>query len=356
MFHPSFLTRVLPLGVLCLLLTVIVAGCDSSSPGDDDNCEVFDACEATLELTLLESEAHPPANVSILFKIDTADDLPIAGLTPSNFDIFENEQIVSRFEAKQSILPKTGQFQYSIALLLDLSGSVVESENLAPLKEAARQFVDAIMVEPDDPRYGEVELGIWWFDGQEDITQLVDFTPSPDTLKEGIDSITPSITVDNSTNLYGAVVQGLIATDQRVDTYHADDILAAGSLVIFTDGTDQANRTPRNEALETVEAAGDDLSIFSIGLGGEIDTTTLEAVGKNGFVSASNIDELVDRFEEIGDLVRDEANSYYLLEYCSPKRGGENRLTIRAESGEYVGLLSTGFDAGEFTSGCSVSE
>lgn len=338
-----------------LLLGLLLAGCDATSGESEANCEIFDACTPTLELRLLESNARPPANVSVLFKVDTIDDEPIAGLTPTNFDIFENERLVSRFEADLSILPKTGQFQYSIALLLDLSGSIVDSENLEPLKNAAQQFVDAILYPTTDPRSGEIELGIWWFDGQESITLLEGFTADPEVLKASIEGITADLPLDSSTNLYGAVVQGTDVAQQRVLARRQDDILAAGTLVVFTDGTDQAARTTRSAALDAVRAADDDLSFFTIGLGGEIDTPTLEEIGRNGFVSAANIDELLPRFEEIGGLVRDEANSYYLLEYCSPKRNGENELTIRAARGEFVGILTTEFLANDFQAGCSIN-
>ncbi len=349
------LCRLLRPSLLFVMLSgLLLAGCDATSGESEANCEIFDACTPTLELRLLESDARPPANVSVLFKVDTIDDEPIAGLTPGNFDIFENERLVSRFEADLSILPKTGRFQYSIALLLDLSGSIVQSESLEPLKQAARRFVDAILYPTTDPRSGEIELGIWWFDGQADVTLLQPFTPDPDVLKSAIESITADLPLDNSTNLYGAVVQGTALAQERVLSFRQDDILAAGTLVIFTDGTDQAARTTRSAALNAVRAAADDLSFFTIGLGGEIDTPTLEEIGRNGFVSAANINELLPRFEEIGGLVRDEANSYYLLEYCSPKRSGENNLTIRASTGDFVGILSTKFSADGFQAGCRI--
>ena len=357
---PQFLApgRRLAVAVLALGLLVL-AGCDGFDGVDEQRrrCEVFNVCgaENPLRLSLVESEARPPANVSVLFKADTGADLPLANLTPSNFEIYENEQRVSRFEADLNILPKTGQFRYSIVLLLDLSGSIVESESLEPLKEAAQQFVDAILVEPSDPRYGEVEMSIWWFDGQAEIQPLVGFSPSPSAMEDGIETITPEITVDNSTNLYGAVVQSVDELRTRIATLTSQDVLSAGSLVLFTDGTDQAGRVSRSDALRAVARVEEDVSIYTIGLGGEIDVPTLEDIGLNGFVSATNLDDLVPRFQEIGGFVRAEANSYYLVEYCSPKRSGENELTIRIEVEEQVGLLTTEFSAADFTSGCRVS-
>ena len=352
----KILSRLLQIGLLSILM-VAAAACDSGNEADDA-CEDFQTCNVVnpLRLTLIEDTARPPANVSVLFKVDTREDRPVANLTPSDFDIFENRQLVSPFEADLTILPKTGKFQYSITLLLDLSGSILGSESLDPLKEAAQRFVEALVAPSGDARYGEIELGIWWFDGRADIDSLVAFSVNPEALVDAVGTITDDLTLDNSTNLYGAVVQGLEAAGQRVDELRRQEVVAAGSVVIFTDGTDQANRVSRSDALRAVGRIGQDLSVYTIGLGGEIDEETLQAIGADGFVSAVNLEELVPKFQEIANLVRDEAGSYYLLEYCSPKRDGDNELGIRVSEDDDMGVLTTRFSAAGFTAGCQVSE
>ncbi len=350
-------TRAPRLALTALALTLCsLSACDSN--GDEASCEVFQTCDAqqALNVSLIESKTRLPANVSILFKVDAMDDAPVAGLLPANFDVFENEKLISQFESQRNILPKVGQFKYSIVLLLDLSGSIVASENLEALKKAATSFVDAVMFAPDDPRYGEIEMGIWWFDGQADVTSLVGVTIDPEALSAGVESITPELMKDNSTNLYGAVIQGIDLTEQRLDAIVRRNVISAGSVVLFTDGADQANRESRSDALEAVRRSGDEVSVYTIGLGGEIDEETLTEIGREGFVSAPRIEELLPKFQEIADLVRDEANSYYLLEYCSPKREGDHTLTIRVTTEAEVGLLSTRFSAENFTGGCAVSK
>ncbi len=352
---PFRLGRLLPVALMLFALS-FAAGCDSQQ--DDDRCEVFGTCDNPnqLSVSLIESRTRMPANVSVLFKVDTEDSSPIANLEPGSFDIYENDRLISSFESQQNVLPKTGQFRYSIVLLLDMSGSIVASENLEALKEAAQSFVESVMFEAEDARFGEIEMSIYWFDGQSDIQSLVSFEPDPEMLVTGIEEVNESITVDNSTNLYGAIIQGMDVIETRLNSVLNQSIITAGSVVLFTDGTDQANRESRSAALRAVDDAEGDLSIYSIGLGGEIDPETLTEVGKDGFVSASNITDLVPRFREIANLIRDEANSYYLLEYCSPKRDGENELTIKVNAGEYVGILSTKFSARNFSSGCTVEE
>ena len=124
---------------------------------------------------------------------------------------------------------------------------------------------------------------------------------------------------DNSTNLYGAVIQGIEVASTKLSQTREQNEVGSSAVVIFTDGTDQANRNTRGQASEAVKNADRDIAIYTIGLGGEIDETILREIGKTSFVSASNIGELLDKFREIGDLINGKANSYYLLEYCSPK-------------------------------------
>ena len=59
-----------------------------------------------------------------------------------------------------------------------------------------------------------------------------------------------------------------------------------------------------------------------------------------------------DTFEEISDNVAGQAKSYYLFEYCSPKRSGVNDLIIQAVQGQNQGAIRTKFDATGFTGGC----
>ncbi len=154
--------------------------------------------------------------------------------------------------------------------------------------------------------------------------------------------------------VYGAVIQGLEVASQKLTQTRNLDEIASSALIIFTDGTDQANRNTKGQALGAVANADRDISIYTIGLGGEIDERVLREVGKTSFVSAANIGELLDSFREIGDLVNGRANSYYLLEYCSPKRSGSNQLTIEVTKGMLVGRANTLFDASDFNGSCTL--
>lgn len=334
-------TTKLKISLCALLFTLLSCGND-------------DAKNTGLIVTIEDQFVNLPSNVSVFFRVEDEAGNGVAGLKESDFTIYENGSKISEFEATRKIQPNEQVFDYHITLLLDLSGSILGGENLSGLKSAAKSFIDEVVPDESSVNSQAVKMEIWWFDGSENIKQLQGTSTNRNTLKAAIDNISPQMSSDNSTNLYGAVIQGInIATKKLSQTRQLDEI-ASSAVVLFTDGTDQANRNTKGQALEAVKNADKDMSIYTIGLGQEIDEATLKAIGKTSFVSAMNIGELLDKFKEIGDLINGKANSYYLLEYCSPKRNGSNQLTIEANKGALKGSANTFFDASDFNGSCSL--
>ena len=129
------------------------------------------------------------------------------------------------------------------------------------------------------------------------------------------------------------------------------DILSAGALVVFTDGTDQASRATESAAIAAVNSRPEDISVMTIGLGNEINPEVLQQLGPDAFSQASELDGLVGTFDQVAQFVSDEADSFYKLEYCSPKRAGvEHTLRIRAKhtEGDLSGELNVPFSAEGF--------
>lgn len=331
-------------------------GCGGGSSDDDGGCN----CDRTptleesgLTLSLANQEEKTPANVSVLFKVETENGNPLTDLEAGDFKIFEDGSLISEYESQQAILPKPGKFKSNTLLLLDLSGSVLESDSLSVLRNAVRSFVNEMMPAEEAENYEEIEMGIWWFDGASDIHQLVPFTTSSEELIAGIDTIDRDISSDSSTNLHGAIIQGINKIEDL--TGKENSKVSVGSLVIFTDGEDQADRRSEEDALNAVNNSDKDISIYTIGLGGEIDESTLKAFGRDDFVFADNIQELVPKFEDIANDIREDVRSYYLLEYCSPKRNGSHDLKISVTSNGLSGSITTCFCAEGFKGGCEIS-
>lgn len=332
--------KLLLLTTLCISLGMSCGGDDSESP--------------TLNVKIENQFVNLPSNVSVFFQVTDAAGNGQAGLTEEDFTIYENGNLVSEFEAVRKIQPNERIFDYNIMLLLDLSGSVLGSESLVSLKQAANAFVEEVLPQQGETSEGAIKIEVWWFDGSENIKLLQPTTAVRSELTEAIDGIDANMSSDNSTNLYGAVIQGVEVATQRLSQTRQLDQIGSSAVVIFTDGTDQANRASKGQAIESVRNADRDIAFYTIGLGGEIDEAVLGDIGKTSFVSAVNIGELLNSFREIGDLINSRANSFYLLEYCSPKRSGNNQLTIEVVKGSLKGSAKADFDASNFNGSCNL--
>ena len=227
----------------------------------------------------------------------------------------------------------------------------VLSTNLNELKQASSSFISNVM--PAIPSES-FKMGIYWFNGEDILHELQPLTTSAVTLQEAIDGIDDTISNDPSTDLYGAVIKATTVAEDILNTLENQDLFAAASIVLFTDGRDQAARFTESEAIDAVSDADEDISFFTIGLGSEIDEDILTEIGKTGSAFAANAQELESVFNNISNGVSEQANSFYLFEYCSPKRDGSgtSELIIQVIDGERDGVVNTTFNATGFTGGC----
>lgn len=326
-------------------LLVLFVGCRGDSPVQP-RVEVEDD---GIVLDLRSLEVRSPSNVTVLLKAETSEGEPLAGLTINSFEILENGEPISQFEAPRAFVPKPGKFVSRTFLVLDLSGSVTATA-LPELKSAAAVFVNSTL--PAGAPVGESEVGIWWFDGAAELHPLAPVSTNSAPLITALDEIEAGMSGDISTNLHGAVIEAVRLAADAAAADARQEIISSNAVVIFTDGTDRAARRTEAETLATVENKAGTVSVYTIGLGGEIRAESLEAIGRDGFFAASGVDDLVGAFEKVGERIQDEANSFYFFDYCSPKRAGEHRLTIRATQASRAGALTTTFSANGFTGGC----
>ncbi len=308
-----------------------------------------------------------PARISLFFSVDTCAGVPVAGLDASHFEISEDGKAVSPFESQRRVQPKGQNYRMNSVVLLDLSGSVLKSGQFTALKDAAAAYVKRVLGGTDEGQ----RVAVVTFDGREKVQRLVDFTADANGVLRALNGLEVSECtsnadcvafsdrrtcagwrcVDDSTNLNGAVVQGLDALDAQA-ALEPTIAWKDAALILFTDGTDQASRV---QQLDAVERARTSVShVFAVGLGGEVDEAALRALGKDGYWPARQADQLGDAFEAIASRVTGLANRFYLLEYCSPKRSGKHTLKITATNGSLIGGLSRTFDATGFASGCEL--
>ncbi|MFW6087521.1 MAG: vWA domain-containing protein, partial [Myxococcota bacterium] len=227
-------------------------------------------------------------------------------------------------------------------LLVDMSGSITESDEVPLIQEAAQTFASTV----EDHQ----QVAVFAFDGSEEIHPIQPFTRSDAAGEAGISRLSGFRAKDPSTNLYGAIVQAIDELDAAMD--EADDsTLTFGTVVVFTDGTDRAARVSYADMDEALDDAGND--VFAIGVGNEIDEDVLSDIGRDGHVFVSNSAEIEHAFEDIGEAIVGHTQSYYLLSYCSPARAGTHEVTVEAVTEDASGDLSYEFDAEGFGPNCN---
>lgn len=320
--HPALLLRILVL----LILGSLPLGCG-----------------AGLDLHLVNSAQKKPNNVWVFFTVMKGEE-PVGGLSADDFEIYEDEKKVSKFESKQTIQnPEVAAVMYTM-LLVDMSGSVTESGQVSNLVEAAKSFAERVGKDQ--------KVGVYAFDGSPKLHSVTPFTAVQASVQGGIDGLERFKAKDPSTNLHGAVVEGLRELESSLAK--DDKPLKFGTLVVFTDGTDQAARVTReqmNEELSKDEYAY--YEFYAIGVGAEMEQAGLEDIGRSGTVLAADHGEVREAFDKVAARVEAHMKRFYLLSYCTPARAGTHAVRIEAtkkdkDADEASGDLEYEFDAKGF--------
>ena len=214
----------------------------------------------------------------------------------------------------------------------------MQSAGLADFQDVAKTFVEGLAASRP--------VGIYVFDGRAAPEQLVAFSTDVGALRDGIDALSGIVPVDPSTNLNGAVVSGLTLLDDEAARSGAP--VGLGTLVVVTDGTDEAGRASNAEVVGAVQASNHEVHV--IGLGPEVDQPVLESFGKDGAQFAADAAGFAAAFNTTADSVETANGRLYVLTYCSMKRAGQHTVTLEIDGTE--GSLQFDFSADGFDVGC----
>ncbi len=299
-----------------------------------------------LKLTSIKQAQNRPSNIAVYFKVESSGGEPVGGLTAEEFRIYEDGSLVSAGESKQTILnPEVAASHYTL-LLVDMSGSITsDPQAVETLVAAATAFTERIEKSQ--------KVAVYAFDGGTELHPIVPFT-SAGGAKSGVKSLGTYKAEDPSTNLNGAIVKGLTDLDKALS--QAEHPMRFGTLVVFSDGTDRANRVSKDDMRKAVSESK--YEIFAIGLGKEMQESELKEIGKDGTAKADDKASVVKAFDTIGARIESQTKSYYLLSYCSPSRAGKHEVRIEAVhkqadgKSEKTGSVTSEFDAQGFTHGC----
>ncbi|MGK3991135.1 VWA domain-containing protein [Sorangium sp. So ce136] len=281
------------------------------------------ACGGGLRVNRINSAQKKPNNVWVFFSVDAGEDEPVGGLTAEDFEIYEDGDLVSKFESKQTIQnPEVAAVMYTM-LLVDMSGSITESGQADALVDAAQSFSD---------RVGKSQkVGVYAFDGEVKIHSVVPFTEAQGSVQGGLEGLRTYKPKDTSTNLHGGVVEGIRELKKQLDKDRRP--LKFGTLVVFSDGTDRANRVSREDMLKELDKEEyENYQIFVVGVGAEIEKARLDEIGRDGTELAADQAKVKESFEKIAAKIEAHMKRFYLLSYCTPARAGEHEVEIKAIS------------------------
>jgi hypothetical protein len=258
-----------------------------------------------------------PSFVNIQFQVLDIYGKGVADLTRDDFELYEDGEKVSPSESNVEIRKKE-ETPYNLKTVLMLDNSTSVENEIDEIRNAAIVFVNNLVPQQ--------QVAVYKFSEEPVLVQ--DFTSNIAALESAINSIKVGFP---TTDLYGSVIEGA----SRWNDMYTEDKIEEGSMLLFTDGEDTQGSHTLSEALSAIEAK----KTFTVGLGDEIDPDVLEVLGKNGFYSITDVDELAQTFLTIQDEIRRIANSFYWLRYTSPKRGNNQheillRIKKNIQSGE----------------------
>ena len=265
-------------------------------------------------------ETRPPNIVSALFQVVDLNGFGITDLDSSKFQVFEDGQPVSASESQVQI-KKRSEIPNILQTVLMLDNSTSLSNKLDTIKTEASKLIDNLAANQ--------EVAIYTF--SDHATLIQDFSSNVVQLKSAINSIRLGFP---TTNLYGAVITG---ASKVVETVSFNSI-TQGVLIIFTDGHDTQGSYSFGEAITAIQGK----TVYTVGLGDEIDPDVLNKLGTSGFFSISQASQLSAKLLEIQKEIVDFANSFYILDYQSPKRGDFNHtLKISLKNNVFSGQGSS---------------
>ena len=297
-----------------------------------------------LEVRALESSVDAPARISARVRVTGCGGRSLkAPITSASFELAEDGLVLSRHEAQWEIRQAEQQVAEMTLVALDLSGSVSRSGLKAEMVEGARRLVTRLV-----PLH---RVAIFGFDGRPELVPYAYFTDDYDVLMEALDRILSEDVIDDSTNLYGAVIDGLRTLDEAVTLAGGDEQrIAHGSLVVFTDGDDRAKRVTADATFDATTATSH--STYAIALGSAVPIGVLDGIGRTARQVATDGNDIVRAIDQTATELRNRARRDFDVGYCSPSRAGRHAFKISVTQGTLRGAVAIAFDADEFGAGC----
>ncbi len=217
-----------------------------------------------------------------------ATNVPIVGLTKTNFRVLENgkPKKITNFDSASNL-------PISVGLLLDHSGSM--KPRMEATVKAAKEFFRRVM-KPTDRAF----VAGFSFDPTKDAT----FVSSIGSLEAQVDAVPGA---EGGTALYDAIVTAL---------YRFRNLQGRKALIVLTDGEDTTSRTSYDDVVAYARSARVPLYFIAIGLGimdigGTSKMKSLAAETGGVLYSVGNVKSLPETYAQLEKDLR----SQYLIAY-----------------------------------------
>jgi hypothetical protein len=270
-----------------------------------------------VQIESVATTAEKPANVAAYVAV-TDNGEPVEDLAETNFNVYENEQLIPRSQTRLTILARDPVVAHHVLLLVDMSGADDPTlrQSVARATSSFVQTVRALQ-----------RVTVYAFDGRPDLHLIGDFEQEARAPSAPDMSTLAAFTArDASRDLRSAIVEGMKQLDARL--MQLKKPVRVGTLVVFARGPDLAGRL----AEEQLDAALDNTSheTYAIVLPAE-DTSYERAIQRNGVIKAESDQTIPIAFDEMGMKLHAAYDKYYLISYCSPARAGKRRLRLEVE-------------------------
>jgi hypothetical protein len=300
-----------------------------------------------VQLMEVATASGKPSNVATMVTV-TQHRQPVSSLGPAAFRLSENGQALDSQMVGLKLIDPTRVAAFHTVLLLDLSHTAT-NEDRQQLGEAVGYFIRGVRAKQS--------VTVLGFDGSPKTRLIGEFpVDRAGGGSSGIDKQLPA-KLDPSRDLRGAVVQALDLLDRRLEKSARP--VQLGTLVVFSRGPDVAGRVTVPEFEARLRRSHHRMVLVNV-VGDRTDDQST-ALAEDGQIQATAAESLPIAFEQAASTVDRLLGHYYVVSYCSPARGGSNRLRVAVQVVNddlqvVTDEFDTNFNASGFTGGCDSSD
>ena len=244
-----------------------------------------------------------PNRIKVLFQVLTRNGQGATGLVQDDFKFFEDGELISSYESNLTIGKSPIVPELNTLLMLDNSSSITgnDPQNLTTIKNVATAVVNNMTT----IQY----TGVYKFSATTE--EVIGYTGigRQNTIINAISAIPYGA---NTTDLYGAVIKGSSKLTERYD-----EQIIQSFMIVITDGEDTQGSHAFDEALDAATGK----NVYTVGVGSDIDVEVLYLLGNKGYYRIDQNSQIDSVVSEIQAGINELAESFYELEYISPKRG-----------------------------------